>query len=189
MNDNQLNFISHYLDLLHNEPYLFRTEEMAKDFYNFILEFSEQVDTLIFVDPGTVWSMFKQTYPEHFQIYRPYQYFPEEDFIPELDEFIDFDDMSDKDIGYLNKSLHSLNKPRNIGNLNKKIKKFKSKYKGLSPTISGTWRARFQENKREYNIGSFKTEREALKAYNNVVLELGYPEKFQKWKGPSTRYR
>jgi hypothetical protein len=53
-----------------------------------------------------------------------------------------------------------------------KLNKKTSKYNGVYLTKSGKWECRYMLNRRGVHIGTFKTELEACKAYNETVIEL-----------------
>ena len=61
--------------------------------------------------------------------------------------------------------------PKNISEQTNNINKT-SKYYGVSLTKTNKWVCSYVINKKKIHIGTFNTELEACKAYNNVVIEL-----------------
>ncbi len=80
-------------------------------------------------------------------------------------------------VRFVNRHIQCVNQRLSIRN--------KSGYKGVSwSKLSRKWKSYIQVNRIQYELGSFKSKREALEARNRFIIENGLTEyKIQEWKG------
>lgn len=83
------------------------------------------------------------------------------------------DHINSKGLDNRRSNLRLCTPSQNLANMSKRKKKCQSKFKGVDRNNSkSNWRARVQCNGVRYNLGAFKTQEEAVKAYNKKAKKL-----------------
>ena len=73
-------------------------------------------------------------------------------------------------------NLEEVSHKQNLRSFNKRSKGQSSKFRGVSKTNGGKWRAYIQPDRRQVCLGVFKNEIDAAKAWNEKAKELGFGE-------------